>query len=371
MATTSGSGGSLPPGGLKKLAGFSLADLEAVRLVLRGDSVIDWHRLDFADLDEVDAFLRAHELDPNDEHDAARLQHLKQESIGYLRRQFHYPVPKPVEEASVRDLLLLASTKGHRQACACTILKAIHVIHHLEGRELLFLLPFSDQEVFRIVEEKVFRVIGHMLAKGLPVVEFVGGRKNRDSLFTKLLSKQETIAAQVYDKLRFRIVTRTPEDLLPTLEYLTKHLFPFNYVVPAQSTNSIFSLREICEGHPHLAPMLQHMQVGAHEEIGNTENSFSAGNYRIIHFVVDMPVRLADDLLAAAPAAAAGLGRAGFVICEFQLVDQATDQAHERGEASHDAYKGRQKRAVMRRLHLGDREDRVDSQRLIQPKRES
>ena len=110
---------------------------------------------------------------------------------------------------------MLASGKGHRQICACTILKAMHIIHHLDGRELLFMLPMSDQEMFHLVEEKVYRVIGGMLAAGFPITEFVGGRKNKDSLYTKLLSKRETIAAQIYDKLRFRIVTRERGRHLP------------------------------------------------------------------------------------------------------------------------------------------------------------
>jgi uncharacterized protein (TIGR04552 family) len=58
----------------------------------------------------------------------------------------------------------------------------MHIIHHLDGRELLFVLPMSDQEVFHIVEEKVYRVIGGMLAGNFPIIEFVGGRKNKDSL---------------------------------------------------------------------------------------------------------------------------------------------------------------------------------------------
>ena len=139
--------------------------------------------------------------------------------------------------------------------CACTILKCMHIIHHLDGRELLFLLPMSDQEVFHIVEEKVYRVIGGMLAGNFPIIEFVGGRKNKDSLITKLLSKQETIAAQIFDKLRFRVVTRTRDDIFPILQYLTKHLFPFNYVVPGQSINSIFSFRSYVEKTP-LRPLL-------------------------------------------------------------------------------------------------------------------
>ena len=65
--------GSLPPGTLKRLGDFTLADLEAVRLALRGDSVIDWHRLDFATLDEVDSVLRANEFDPDDPLDLGRM----------------------------------------------------------------------------------------------------------------------------------------------------------------------------------------------------------------------------------------------------------------------------------------------------------
>ncbi len=38
---------------LQRLDEFTIADLEAIRLILRGDSVIDWRRLDFGSEDEV------------------------------------------------------------------------------------------------------------------------------------------------------------------------------------------------------------------------------------------------------------------------------------------------------------------------------
>ena len=194
-------------GRLKRLDEFNSLDLESVALILRGDSVIDWHRLHLATAEEARELIAAQEFSPDEPADRARMEQLKSEAIGYLRRHFEFPIPKPVERASVEELLLLASSKGHRQLCACTILKAMHIIHHLDGRELLFTIPMSDQEVFHLVEEKVYRVIGGMLAAGFPITEFVGGRKNKDSLYTKLLSKQDTIAAAIYDKLRFRIVT--------------------------------------------------------------------------------------------------------------------------------------------------------------------
>ena len=346
---------------LKRLEEFTLADLEAVRLILRGDSVIDWHRLNFADENEINKFLVAQEFDPSDPGDRLRMEAIKSEAVSYLRRHFDFPIPKPVERATVPELMMLAAGRGHRQMCACTILKCMHIIQHLAGRELLFVLPLSDQEVFHIVEEKVYRVIGSMLAGGFPIIEFVGGRKNKDSLYTKLLSKQETIAAQIYDKLRFRVVTRSSTDIFPVVEYLTKKLFPFNYVVPGQSINSVFNFKSYCSQNPHLKPMLPEMQAGPDDDFTPTDNQFSAESYRIIHWVVDMPVRLPRKILDRAPQSAAQFGAVIFVICEFQLVDRETETGNELGDASHAKYKERQKKAVMRRLQLGMKDDRTPS----------
>ncbi|MGH7271232.1 MAG: TIGR04552 family protein [Polyangiaceae bacterium] len=350
---------------LKALSELSLADLESLRLILHGDSVIDWRRLDFETEADAREFLVSQELTPDDPVDNARMEYVKAEAIAYLRRQFDYPIPRPVEQSTVPQLLMLAGGRGHRAMCACTILKCMHIIHHLDGRELLFLLPMSDQDVFHVVEEKVYRVIGAMLAGGFPIIEFVGGRKNKDSLVTKLLSKQETIAAQIFDKLRFRVITRSRDDILPVLQYLTKRLFPFNYVVPGQSINTVLGFDSAVEKTP-LKPLLSQMQMrfGREEDAGQGDNQFSAHSYRIIHLVVDMPVRLPKRLTDHAPPAAAPLGNVIFVICEFQVVDRDTEAHNELGDASHDRYKERQKKAVMRRLQLGGAHDSSGSLRV-------
>lgn len=342
-------------GGLKRLEEFTLMDLESARLILRGDSVIDWHRLHFENEQQVRAFLVTQEFYPDEPADRGRLETIKDEAIAYLRRNFDFPIPKPVASASVEDMLLLASAKGHRQLCACTILKAMQIIHHLDGRELLFSIPMSDQDVFHLVEEKVYRVIGGMLASGFPLTEFIGGRKNKDSLYTKLLSKAATSASEIYDKLRFRIVTRSADDILPVLLYLSERLLPFNYVMPGQSINTIFQFRSYCESKPHLRSMLRELQTGVDDELTLSDNTFSDQSYRVIHFVVDLPVRLPEEIMDMAPPTAWPLGPIIFVMCEFQLVDRETEASNELGDASHAKYKERQKQAVMRRLKLGVR----------------
>lgn len=339
----------------RPLDALRLSDLEAIRLVLRGGSVIDWHRLSFVAPEEAQEFVRAHEIDLGDPADRDRVETVKQEAIAYLRRNFDFPIPKPVAALDLEALLMLASGKGHRQVCACTILKVMHIIHHLEGRELLFMLPVPDQEVFYLVEEKVYRVIGGMLAQGFPILEFIGGRKHKDSLYTKLLSKQETIAANIYDKLRFRIVTRSSDDIFPTLDYILRHVFPFNYVIPGQSTNTMFHFRSYCERHPHLSRLFRDLQLPPDDEdqLTRVDNRFSASTYSIVHFVVDMPVRLPPEMLAKGPPAAKPLGSIAFVQTEFQIIDRHTEQQNELGEASHAAYKERQKQSVMKRLKVG------------------
>ncbi len=338
---------------LKKLEEFTLHDLEAARLILRGSSIIDWHRLDLSTEQEALNFIKTHELDPSDEVDHAYMAHIQGEAVAYLRRHFQFSIPAPIEEASTVELILIASGKGHRQVLACTILKTIQIINHLTARELLFRLPISDKDVFHLVEEKVYRVMGGMLSSGFPITEFIGGRKNLDSTYTKLLSKTESTAAALYDKLRFRVVTKTKDDILPIVHYLMSHLFPFNYVIPKESTNTLFHFQTFCEQHPALQKLVPGFQGPIDEALVAGDNRFSAENYRVIHFVADIPVRVPEHIMELAPPGSEKLGPVVYVLCEFQMLDTLTDANNEIGDASHDAYKRRQREAVINRLQLG------------------
>jgi uncharacterized protein (TIGR04552 family) len=194
-----------------------------------------------------------------------------------------------------------------------------------------------------------------MLSEGFPITEFVGGRKNLDSTYTKLLSKPESSAVALYDKLRFRIVTRQREDLLPILLYLSEQMFPFNYVVPKQSTNTMFHFRSFCEAHPSLRKYVSHFQGTAEDALTPGDNRFSSPAYRTIQFVADVPVRVPAHIMELAPPGSDGLGPIVYMLCEIQLLDADTEEANETGSANHEAYKRRQKEAVHRRIRLGAR----------------
>ncbi len=345
----------VPPTVYRPLDAFTLGDAEAMWNVLQGGSVIDWQRLYFDDASTVAEFLRVQGFDPSSSDDRARMNSIRDDAVDYLRRTFSYPIPRPVATMEVEDLLQLASTRGHRQLCACVILKVMHIIQHLHGRELLFVLPLSDAQLFGLVEAKLYEVIGEMMAARLPVAEFLGGRKSRDSLYTKLLSKSENVATQVYDKLRFRVITRTRDDVLPVLNYLSRRLFPYSFVIPGESKNTLLDPADLAERHPRLQALmddpLAHPRPRSMAEV--VDNKFSARSYRVVHFVVDVPVRVPREVLASVPGAAQQLGSVVFALVEFQVVDQEAAVANEQGEASHHAYKERQRQAVRQRLSLG------------------
>jgi uncharacterized protein (TIGR04552 family) len=341
---------------------FSIADLAAIRNLLRGGSVIDWHRLYFTDRSQVDRFLRVNEFDPESVDDMTRLDDLRAESVEYLERHLGFRIPEEVADGiPARDLFLVASQKGKRRTHACVVLKVMHVLHHLAGRGLLTRLPVSADQIFHLVEEKVLRTVEELKEAGIGVVEFEWSRKNADSMVTKLLAKKENIAADVYDRLRFRMITQSHEELLFVLREVVQRLVPFNYVIPGQSQNDILDLRAAIESSPtlsqHLGDLLDLSQVAADKK-SPAQNEFSGPTYRVINFVADLPVRM-DRYLCRAPddPLFAENGAVVFVLTEFQIIDSRTADDNEAGENSHIRYKERQLNRVRQRLMHGMKDE--------------
>ena len=330
---------------------WTLGDLERMRLILRGGSVIDWRRLHFQTKEEVDHYLRLCLFEPNDPFDRGRLQSILDEAVDYLRTTFRYSVAEEVAQpAQVEDLFLLASGVGDPKLrkIACLVLKVMHVVHHVEARGLLYRARVSEDELCQLVTERVDHCIAQLRREGFPVVAAAGSVKTRHSLITKLLAKKETLAAQIYDRVRYRIVTEEREHVLPVLVRLCDLLIPFNFVVPGQTQNTLICFRQLLRDWPSLNPLAPQLQMALQEEEQEPEqNEFSGDSYKMLNFVAELPVRLPER------AVDAGDGRIAFCMVELQLVDRETALANERGENAHLRYKRRQLRRVLRRLSRG------------------
>lgn len=352
--------------GLLPVDRFGVRELEEMRLILRGESVVDWRRLSFRGRDEVDAFIRLCLFRPDHPADEARLREILAEAVDYLRKEFRYRVTGVVARpAEIHDLFLIASGVGEHKKwrrIACIVLKVMHTIFHTDSREMLFRTPISSAEFAGLIDRRVQAVAAQLQAIGAPIVDFTGNMKTRESMITKLLAKRETVAAQIFDKVRYRIVTRGEADILPVLHFLTTHLFPFNFVVPAQTQNSLVSLTKLIEQTPSLTEHAARMQSHLEEEGGafferrrrHAVNEFSGKGYRVLNLIADVPVRLDEHLcmiegarrIPARPEIA-------FAPVEFQIIDEATARANEEGENSHERYKRRQNIRVLRRLSKG------------------
>lgn len=312
-------------------------DRQAVRLLLRGDSVVDWHRLSFEDHGEVDRFLRLNEFDPESDEEIGRLEELRGDAVDYLTRAFNLNLSDEVaNELPARDLFMVASNDGPHQKLACVVLKVMHILHHLQGRAALVKMSVSDEQIFREIELKVMKVVEELRAAGAPIAEFEWSRKSLDSQITKLLAKRTSIAASIYDKLRFRLIVPHDSDLVPMLGSLIRSLVPFNYVVPGESVNQLVDLRQQLSATNPRAPTAM------------PYNEFSGPEYRIINFVADLPLRV-ERLLPRAEIPP-DLCHVVFVLTEFQICDKATSIRNESGASSHEAYKQRQHERVRERL---------------------
>jgi uncharacterized protein (TIGR04552 family) len=350
----------LPDLPVRSVSEMGLKELERIRLILRGGSVIEWRRMHFKYWDEVDRFLRLSQIDPANPHDEQWVRTILADSVEYLRRTFDYRVAEPVANPKeIHDLFLFASGSkepAKYRKIACVVLKVMHVIQHIEGRDLLFKIAVSEAELAQLVTEKVLQVAQEMREKELPIVEFADSIKTRESLITKLLAKRESVAATVYDRTRFRIVTRTRDDILPVLYFLTQRLVPFNFVVPMQTENSLMSFKELLAKYPNFAKHADELQIDQDYEDRRRrarKNRFSGSGYRILNFVVDVPIRLDAYLPPPEQDYRPRKGRIGFALVEFQISDEETAHANERGENSHERYKLRQRRQVLRRLARG------------------
>ncbi|HET8541809.1 MAG TPA: TIGR04552 family protein [Anaeromyxobacter sp.] len=344
---------------LRPIEAMGVAELEALRLLLRGGSVIDWRRLEFRTREEVTGFLGLNQFDVEDPRDERRIRSVLAQAVEYLRVEFGYRVAAPVADPEdVRDLFLLAAgaAEPHRyRRIACVVLKVMHVIHHLEARELLFRTPIREADLADRVHRRIMAEAERMHERGLPVVEFRGNVKTRSSLVTKLLAKKESVAAQIFDRVRYRIVTERPEQIPSVVWYLAEHLFPFSYAVPGQTQNNLVRFGEVLRAHPRGAEIGGRLQLPAdleRKDPSEFRNEFSGKGFRMLNFVVDLPVRV-DDLLSPLDPMADELGRVVFSLVEFQVVDGATALRNEEGDASHERYKKRQLQRVLRRLSRG------------------
>lgn len=334
--------------GLMSKWGLDRGDAWRLRHVLVGDSVVDWRGLHIDTHEAVDKLLRLNKIDLANEKDASYLKQVHQHAVEFLDQSMGQQVSAEVANPEdVRDLFLIASGPMHvgTQQEACMLLKVMNIVHHLNARDLQFRAPVSERDLAFMAHQNISDAVSQMRDQGMPIVDFKGGTKAPDSLLLKLLAKRDSLAAQVYDKVRYRLIVESPADIVRTITYLFREVVPFNYVIPGQSRNDLIPVPDADETdqpEPDDDPYPEFF------------NEFSGPTYKQLNFIVDLPLRL-DDFVCTLGPEFDDLGNVMFQMVEFQIADRLTAEANETGENRHDLYKARQRQRVMRRLkrHFG------------------
>ena len=357
-----------PRAGALPLSLFGPGEIDALRLLLKGSSVVDWTRLHYDEMRQIDAFLQVNEVDPIG--DDERLRDLHARSLDYLGGHLRYKrIPESVVMVNdIRTLFLMASGHARRREkmFACMLLKVMHILHYLEAHELLSRLPISLAEISVLVRAKVERFVRGLLERKFPIIDFAGNTKSNDSILSKLLAKKDSQAAKVFDKLRFRLVVERNEDIPSLILAMMDEITPYNYIIPNQSDNSLLDLDTLLFRAGNMTSIraqqndlsVELNEPAEEQFLNQRKNEFSGPSYKVVSFVAEVPIRI-DSIMSLQQRVLMRLGRVVFGNVEFQIVDRNRAQENDRGENRHALYKARQQERVKLRLEHGRKREEL------------
>jgi uncharacterized protein (TIGR04562 family) len=257
------------------------------------------------------------------------------------------------------DVLLVASTSDHPlRDWACSFLRVSHAVVHARYSQNHEVLAEARRQVFeRFSAHLKVSQSGMLVSDGEMHVPLIRcdfkPEKPWESLVLKLLHKVDNVAQEVYDHLGVRFVTPDKAYALLLLKYFRQHnVFAFANVKPSRSVNTLVDLKdfrkrfeELEEGYHHGELSFKEFTRGVHRlgqvpDGTHERNPHSAGQYQTIQFTARALVKLPFGT---------GLTRT-FVPFEVQIMDEAAYKEAQNGEASHQAYRARQRLAVCRRV---------------------
>jgi len=320
--------------------------LNILRLVLEGKSIIDWDRMYFETREDVVKHLLVNEYNINQKTDSKRLSFIYNNSIDYLKNVYEIDVPGHFYEKDIIDCFLLASdpSKGRDFDIALAITKVMNIITHVDSQELISKLPIESKILINKVKKRVLKQIDYMQESDLfPNFTFEWSVKTRESVISKFLTKKQGFQARIFDRVRFRIVTDEKKDILPILYHLFGNLFSINNLIPDETKNTLITINKDFDINDVNSIIVDKTD-------GKKDNQFSGKSYRVLNFIIDIPIRVDDIMVLPNDISFSNYAYKLYILTEVQILDKTTADNNEKGENSHDSYKKRQKKATLKRI---------------------
>jgi len=350
---------------------------QLMKTVIGGFSTIDIPSLDFHSLEEAGEFLKSYGYDLSKPEEDDAIWKVFDQTIEMMQKFILEPDEKiPDVLASkdkvqdIRRLLLYASTRDHAQNImqlwSCAILRVMHCVAHVENDLFFNYTSEIQDQILKPVQSRVVSLPHGELYLGskddvdqIPLMKFeVKAFKEKHSMVIKTLSKPETVAIDIFDKMGLRFVTGSVFDAFRVIKYLRLHnAICFANVVPNQSRNTLFptnlfleTIDELIETKKPIeaeeveAKLKALMSSEAHRgKFREKFNPFSDEGYRVVKFICRQLIKIKTNT---------GMLRF-FYPYEIQIMDYQTYVSNLSGTAAHGEYKRRQRKAARDRV-LGE-----------------
>jgi uncharacterized protein (TIGR04562 family) len=348
-----------------------------MKTVIGGFSTIDVPSLDFHSIEEVGEFLKVYGYDLNQPDEVEAVWRVFDQAIEIIQKYLlekDERVPEILTSREkvedIRRLLLYASTRDHAsntmQLWSCAILRVMHCVAHVDNDLFFNYMTEIQDQIFKPIQADIISTAKGELYLGqagdpdqIPLEKFeMKAFKEKHSMVIKTLSKPETVAIDIYDKMGLRFVTRTVFDAFRVIRYLRlKNLICFANVMPNQSKNTLFPTNLFLEAidsfieqkrpvendeiEAHLKTI---MQSDAHRaKYKEKFNPFSDNDHKVVKFICRhlMKIKTSNGPIRF------------FYPYEIQIMDYQTYVSNLAGTASHGEYKRRQRKAAHDRV-LGE-----------------
>jgi uncharacterized protein (TIGR04562 family) len=351
----------------------------------------------FTDADSIENFILAYGYDPQDPIEHAELQGNLQEAIRFIKRYFLKPentsglsveMPKKINDAiDIREVLKFASMPDSElRPWACSILKVVHTISHIDRDIRTHYFPEIQKQIFDRFYRFLNRDDNGQLYLGrakddelrVDLEEFqVKPKKTRDSILMKLLHKPESVAEELFDRVGIRFITKNRTDAIRVVHFLDQtNVIVAANIKPSRSRNTLIDtkyFREVLEHNRTKPAVLPDLLESVPHPQERADNPFSSEHYRAIQFTCRQLIKIRNsvadqirDLKIATrsveidPSVSTIIERLDprtiqkmirfFYPFEIQVMDQASHLENEKGRSAHAEYKKAQQNSAMIRV---------------------
>ena len=396
---------------------------DVLDIIIGGKSSIDSNDgFQVQSLSEAHDFIKSYGYDLENPIEKAEVLGNFHEALNFIRKHFLQPenpdglkleIPRKILELSdIRELFLMVSFNYPSQASdsqgkalknwACSILKVMHTISHIDKDVRTSYFPDIQKQIFDGFYKLIHRDSEGNLFLGetetdplrVELVAFeTKPKKSRNSMILKLLHKPENVAEDIFDRVGIRFVTKTPLGALRVVKVLKDKMvvMPPN-IKPSRSRNTLIQIDGF---RTHLGEWLvqAERQEISEEELTaqlektvtppyvNPENPHSSEFYRAIQFTCRQLIKLHNPVYDhLKELKTLGRSKPGheellktidrielkhiqreirfFYPFEVQIMDRLSAEENERGRSAHSEYKRAQMATALKRV-MGSRVDAV------------